>query len=196
MTIKVGITGGIGSGKSVVSRLLTVQNIPVYISDSESKRLTNTDPMIRRELCALLGDEVYREDGLNKPLLASYLFGHPVHARTVNGIIHPRVKEDFRTWVAYHAFSPWVGMESAILFESGFADEVEVVVMVYAPLELRVKRAMQRDGASCDQIMQRIRSQMSDEEKRDKADFVLVNDEVTPLIPQVLELISFLSKYY
>lgn len=91
MPIKIGITGGIGSGKSVVSQLLEIMGIPVYISDTESKRLTSTDPVIRRELCALLGEEIYLKEGLNKPLLAAYLFGHPDHARQVNGIIHPPV---------------------------------------------------------------------------------------------------------
>lgn len=98
MAIKIGITGGIGSGKSLVSRLLEVMGIPVYISDIESKRLTNSDALIRRELIALLGEEVYAGDELNKPLLASYIFGDPEHIRTVNSIIHPRVRDDFRQW--------------------------------------------------------------------------------------------------
>lgn len=194
MSTKVGITGGIGSGKSVVSRLLEVMGVPVYLSDVESKRLTGTDPLIRRELCALLGNEVYRGNELNKTLLASYLFGHPDHARIVNDIIHPRVKADFRSWTAVHDSFPLVAMESAILIESGFASEVEVIVMVYAPLEVRVVRAVRRDHSSHELIMQRVRSQMCDEEKRAQAHFVLVNDGETPLIPQVLKLISFLSK--
>lgn len=194
MSIKIGITGGIGSGKSVVSRLLEAMGIPVYISDEESKLLTHSDPVIRRELCLLLGEEVYVDGRLNKPLLASYLFGHPDHARNVNAIIHPRVKEDFRYWASHRKRFPVLGLESAILIESGFADEVDVVVMVYASLETRLARAMKRDSTSRELVMKRICSQMSDEEKRKQADFVIVNDDETPLIPQVLELISFLSK--
>lgn len=194
MSIKIGITGGMGSGKSVVSRLLEAMGIPVYISDRKSKRLTNTDPVIRRELTTLLGAEVYLKNELNKPLLASYLFGHPNHAQEVNSIIHPRVKADFRHWASARSHFSIVGMESAILIESGFAGEVDVVVMVYAPLDIRLARAVKRDSTSRELVMQRIRSQMSDEEKRKKADFIIVNDDVTPLIPQVLELISFLSK--
>lgn len=193
MAIKIGITGGIGSGKSVVSRLLEVMGIPVYITDVESKRLTNTDPSIRKELSALLGEEVYENGVLNKPLLASYLFGHPDHAARVNGIIHPRVKEDFRRWVEERNALPWVGMESAILIESGFTSEVDVVVMVYAPLEVRIQRAIRRDSTTRELVMKRIQSQMSDEEKREQACFVIANDDETPLIPQVLELISVLS---
>ena len=173
MSIKIGITGGIGSGKSVVSQLLEVMGIPVYIADVESKRLTNTDPYIKKGLSSLLGEKVFAGGALNKPLLASYLFGHPDHARQINGI---------------------VGMESAILIESGFTGEVDVIVMVYAPLEIRIQRAICRDNSSRELIVKRIESQMSDEEKRKQADFVIVNDDDMPLIPQVLELISLLSK--
>ena len=103
MTVKIGITGGIGSGKSVVSRLLEVMGIPVYISDGETKQLMMTDSCIRSELTALLGEEVYAGGVLNKSLLASYLFGSPEHAGQINGIVHPRVKEDFRQWVCQRA---------------------------------------------------------------------------------------------
>lgn len=194
MTIKIGITGGIGSGKSVVSRLLEVLGIPVYISDVETKQLTATDAHIRKELIALLGEEVYAGGCLNKPLLASYLFGSLEHARRVNGIIHPRVKEDFRQWVQQRNDSPVVGIESAILIEAGFAGEVDRIVMVYAPEEVRVQRAMQRDAASEEAVRSRIRSQMDDELKRSQADCVIINDGETPLIPQVLELITSLSQ--
>lgn len=194
MTVKIGITGGIGSGKSVVSRLLEVMGIPVYISDGETKQLMMTDSCIRSELTALLGEEVYAGGVLNKSLLASYLFGSPEHAGQINGIVHPRVKEDFRQWVCQRAAYRMAGIESAILIEAGFADEVDVVVMVYAPEEIRVQRAMKRDASSRELIEKRIRSQMGDEEKRKLADFVIVNDDETPLIPQVLGLITFLSQ--
>ena len=161
MLIKVGITGGIGSGKSVVSRLLEIMGIPVYIADTEAKRITCTDTVIRRELCALVGQEVFQGGELNRTLLAEYMFGYPEHVKEVNAIIHPRVKDDFRQWTVRFGNNGLVGMESAILIESGFREEVDFLVMVYAPLE---------------------------------ADFVIVNDNETPLIPQVLELISLLSK--
>lgn len=192
MPIRIGITGGIGSGKSVVSRLLEVMGIPVYISDAESKRVTAADPLIRRGLCELVGEDVFRGGELNKPLLASYLFASSENAQRVNAIIHPRVKEDFRRWVNSHTEFDIVGMESAILIESGFAGEVDVIVMVSAPLEVRVERVMQRDRSSRELVMQRIECQMSDEEKKNNAGFVIVNDGESPLIPQVLKLISFL----
>lgn len=194
MAIKIGITGGIGSGKSVVSRLLEIMGIPVYISDIEAKRITNTNEVVRQELCTLVGQDVFREGILNRPLLASYMFGHPDHVKEVNRIIHPQVKNDFRQWTARLDKVRFVGMESAILWEAGFRDEVDVMIMVYAPLEVRVERAMKRDSSSKELIMKRIEAQMSDEIKQKYADFVIVNNDETPLIPQVLDLISLLSK--
>lgn len=193
MAIKVGITGGIGSGKSVVSRLLEVMGIPVYIADVESKRLTNTDSYIRKELSLLLGEEIFENGVLNKSLLASYIFGHPDHAKRVNGIIHPRVKEDFHRWAEERNAFSIVGIESAILIESGFEDEVDLVIMVYAPLEIRIQRAIKRDCSTRELIMKRIQSQMDDEEKSEYVGYMIVNDDETPLMPQVLELMSLLS---
>lgn len=195
MNIKVGITGGIGSGKSIVSRLLDIMGIPVYISDVEAKRITQTSEVIRQELSTLVGEDVFQGEALNRPLLASYMFGNPDHVKKVNAIIHPQVKDDFRRWAASQADDCWlVGIESAILLEAGFKEEVDYVLMVYAPLEVRVGRAVKRDCSSRDLIMKRIEAQMSDEVKRNHADFIIVNDGETPLIPQVLEFISLLSK--
>ncbi len=193
MAIKLGITGGIGSGKSLVSRLLESMGVPVYISDTETKELMVTNLSIREELIALLGEGVYIDGVLNKTLLASYIFTNPEHAKQVNDIVHPRVKIDFIRWVQSHVEVPIVAIESAILIEAGFAGEVDVIVMIYAPEEVRIERAVKRDSTSREWIERRIRSQMSDEEKRKQADFVIVNDGETPLIPQVLELINLLS---
>lgn len=194
MVIKIGITGGIGSGKSVVSKLLRAMSIPVYLSDDEAKRLTATDETIRKELTALLGDELYQGNVLNKSLLAGYLFASPENAARVNAIIHPVVKQDFRRWCKENASSFILAMESAILIEAGFAPEVDAVVMVYAPKEVRIRRAMKRDGASRKQIEQRIQNQMDDEAKRAKADYTIINDDKTPLIPQVFRLLFSVSQ--
>ena len=193
MAIKIGITGGIGSGKSVVAKLLAWMGIPVYQTDAEAKRLMLSDADIRRELTALVGSNAYNEKGLNKALLASYVFGNPEHTRQVNAIVHPKVRHDFRKW-AGDSGRMMVALESAILLEAGFRNEVDKVVMVYAPQEVRIERAIRRDSATREQIEKRIRSQMSDENKREAADFVIVNDGETPLIPQVLSLISSLSR--
>lgn len=194
MAIKAGITGGIGSGKSVVCRLLELMGVPVYISDMESKRLTNSDPLIRKELIALLGEEIYSNEGLNKALLASYLFESPKRAAEINHIIHPRVREDFRRWAAVHADCPLLAIESAILIEAGFTCEVDVTVMVYSPLELRVERVAKRNNLPRELILQRIQSQMCDEEKKKQADYILLNDGETPLIPQVEAFLRIYSR--
>ena len=192
--IKFAITGGIGSGKSYVSSLLEERGIPIYNADVESKRLTVQDEGIRKELVALLGEDIYQGDTLNKPLLASYLFANSDNAVKVNSIIHPRVKDDFRRWVESQKDVPLVGLESAILYESGFDDVVDQVVMVYAPETVRLQRAMKRDNATEEQVRARMSAQMDDEEKRSKADFVLMNDGIMPLDVQLDDLVRFLKK--
>lgn len=188
--IKIAITGGIGSGKSYVSRLLEEMGIPVYNADNEAKRLTVSDAGIRRELTALLGEEVYQDGELNKPLLAAYLFSDPAHAVRVNAIIHPRVRADFLAWASQRKHCEIVGLECAILYEAGFEDTVDAVVMVYAPEGLRVQRAMQRDGATESQVRARMAAQMDDEEKCRRADFVVVNDGVEPLQPRLASIVK------
>lgn len=192
--IKIAITGGIGSGKSYVSHLLEDMNIPVYNADNEAKRLTVSDEGIRRELVALLGEEVYKEGALNRPLLASYLFSDPAHAAQINAVIHPRVRKDFAAWAERLEGCEVAGMESAILYEASFEDTVDAVVMVYAPVDLRVQRAMYRDGASEEQVRARIAAQMDDDEKCRRADFTVVNDGVRPLLPQLNAIIEQLKR--
>ena len=152
MAIKIGITGGIGSGKSVVSHLLEVMGVPVYISDEESKKVVATDPVIRKELCDLVGEEVFSGGKLNKTLWP-HIFSllRRMLLRLMESYIRG-LRRHFRQWSSHKECLDIIGMESAILIESGFADEVDCIVMVYAPLELRVERAVRRDNASCEQI--------------------------------------------
>ena len=190
--IKIGITGGIGSGKSVVASLFQLLGVPVYIADEESKRLTNQSMTIRRQLIAHYGEAIYTAEGLNKPLLAAKIFQDPAQRRIVNGIIHPEVKHHFEAWAAQQE-TPLCAIESAILFESGFDQVVDTRLMVYAPKALRIERATARDAASREAIQQRIESQMADEEKRKLADHLIYNDNQQPLIPQVTALIARLT---
>ncbi len=194
--VKIGITGGIGSGKSYVSRLLTEHyGIPVYNTDSEAKRLMLSDEGIRRRLTALLGKEVYKSDGtLNKPLLANYLFADSCHAGQINAIVHPQVKADFLKWADLQTGCEIVALESAILFESGFDNIVDKVVMVYAPVELRIRRVMLRDGTTEEIIRQRIVAQMDDKAKQDRSDFIIFNDGSRPLNLQLDDLQETLEK--
>lgn len=191
MAIRLGITGGIGSGKSVVARLLKTMGIPVYQTDDEAKRLTNEDAEIRRQLVRLAGSEVYLPDGtLNRPYLAAYLFAEEAHATKVNAVIHPRVKSDFIQWAQAHEKEPIIAIESAILIEAGFADTVDRIIAVYAPTALRLRRAALRDHVSEEQIRRRILCQMDEEKKCRMAHFVIINDDHTPLLPQVERLLE------
>ena len=191
--ISIAITGGIGSGKSYISHILQEYGIPIYNTDDEAKRLMVSDEGIRRDLVALLGEEVYVQGTLNKSLLASYLFADAENASRINGIVHPRVKLDFCRWLEQHTDKEIVGMECAILFEAGFDDAVDAVVMVYAPETLRVERAMKRDHATETQIRARIAAQLDDEEKRKRADYVIYTDGSIPLDSQLSTLITQLK---
>ncbi len=191
--ISIAITGGIGSGKSFISQILQGYGIPIYNTDDEAKRLMVSDEGIRHDLVALLGEEVYVEGTLNKSLLASYLFADAENAARINGIVHPRVKTDFCRWLEQYTDKEIVGMECAILFEAGFDDAVDAVVMVYAPEALRVERAMKRDHATESQIRARMEAQMNDEEKRKRADYVIYTDGSIPLDFQLSTLITQLK---
>ena len=172
----IGITGGIGSGKSYVSGILRKEfGIPVYDCDKEAKRLTATDPDIRRRLIRLVGPEVFNGQELNKKLLADYLFANPENARKVNAIIHPAVQEDFKLWAGRQQ-KPITALESAILFESGFNGLVDKVIFVDAPEDVRLKRAMLRDSASEEQIRARMKMQRP-ELHRLQADFIIDNNQ-------------------
>ena len=190
----IAITGGIGSGKSYVSVLLQAAGIPVYNTDNEAKRLMLSDEGIRQDLIALLGEGVYTDGALNKPMLASYLFAGPENAARINAIVHPRVKADFRRWMEEQEGQEIVGLECAILFEAGFADTVDAVVTVYAPEALRVERAMKRDGATEAQIRARIAAQMDDEEKCRLSDYIIYNDGSISLENQLSALVAQLKK--
>ena len=191
--ISIAITGGIGSGKSYIARMLEEYDIPIYNTDDEAKRLMVSDEGIRHDLVALLGEEVYVQGALNKSLLASYLFAHAENTARINRIVHPRVKTDFCRWMEQHADKEIVGMECAILFEAGFEDAVDAVVMVYAPEALRIERAMKRDHATEVQIRARISAQMNDEEKCKRADYIIYTDGSISLDSQLSTLITQLK---
>lgn len=194
--IKLGITGGIGSGKSFVSRCLKEGfSVQVYDTDREAKRLMLEHEGIRADLIALLGEEVYTAAGLNKPFLAAYIFSSPENAQKVNAIVHPRVKEDFRNWAfrQEQAGCQLVGVESAILFESGFDREVDKTLTVSAPLELRIARVMERDRVGREQVLERITAQISDEERNRLSDFSVENAETSDIHAQLVRILSALN---
>lgn len=187
--MRIGITGGIGSGKSYVARLLTSRfGIPVYDSDQQARRLMVESSEIRQKLVALLGDEAYDESGkLCKPIVARYLFASEDHAAKINAIVHPAVKADFQRWAT--AKDGDVALESAILLEAGFRDVVDCLLLVTAPEELRLRRAMQRDGVGEEQVRQRMARQTAEDFRLRAADFVLINDG-RDVVPQLKEFID------
>lgn len=169
-----GITGGIGCGKSFVSSILKeCYSIPVYDCDREAKRLMSSDEGIRRKLVALVGEEVYSGEVLNRKLLADFLFSNADNAQCVNAIVHPAVWSDFLRW-AKDQRCPLVALESAILFECGFNARMDYVLFVDAPEDVRLHRAMQRDSASEEQIRARMNMQHP-EEYRQLSDFIVDN---------------------
>lgn len=188
--MRIGITGGIGSGKSFVCRLLAERGVPVYSCDEEAGRLMENHPDIREALVGLLGTEVYTGEGrLNKPLLAAWLFASSGHAEQVNAIVHPVVKRDFVAW-ARRQTVPVVAVESAILFEAGMDTLVDRVLLVDAPREVRLRRTMSRDRATREQVEHRMDCQMPDEERRLRAGDILYNDGRNDLKQDVERLLA------
>jgi len=185
---KIGITGGIGSGKSVVADLLKIMGIPVYIADTESKKLTNSLPELKEKLCRLFGNDLYQTGTLNKSYLSSLIFKNKKNLEKVNSIIHPYVLNDFQNWAENQALSI-IAIESAILFESGFDKYTDEIWTVYAPLDARINRVIKRESTTRESVMERIRSQLPDEEKCKRSDFIIYNDEIKAIIPQVERLL-------
>lgn len=191
--VKVGITGGIGSGKSTITELFMMCGIPAYIADTESKKLVASSPVIKEKLIKLFGEELYPDGILNKKLLASHIFNDKQKLETVNAIIHPEVEKDFRKWVQVHSNEPILIHEAAILFESGFNKLMDKVIMVYAPIDIRIQRVINRDNNQYADVLKRMENQMKDEEKINLSDFIIVNDETQSLIEQVISIIQQLK---
>lgn len=185
--IKVGICGGIGGGKSTVCALLAEKGVPVYDSDSRAKALMNASPEIVDAVKAAFGERSYRDGMLDRAYLASKVFGDDENLARLNSIVHPAVRRDFEEWAAEQQ-ADYVVLESAILFESGFDACVDASVAVLAPYPLRLERAMQRDGAVRERILERMAAQMSDDELAGRADLSIVNIDREDLEHDVAEL--------
>lgn len=181
----VGITGGIGCGKSVVSQLFFHRGIAVYDCDNRAKELMVKHLSLRKALIHLVGEELFKDGVFNKPLLTNFLFSNIENKAKLDALVHPVVKADFRQWVADHSVSTLLVIESALLFEAGFTDEVDSVLVVSSPLELRLKRIMSRDHMSLDLAKRKMQFQMDEEKKIQLADLVIHNDERHSLIEQI-----------
>lgn len=187
--IQVGITGGIGSGKSVICRIFTSLGIATYDADSRAKILMTTDRILVDQIKKEFGNLSYHRDGsLNKEHLRQS-FSDPLRLKKLNELVHPRVAVDYGNWVAQHADDNYVIKEAALLIESGSADKLDYLIVVYAPKPLRIQRVLNRDPQrTLTEVEHIIDNQMDDEQKKQRADFLILNDESRLVIPQVLEL--------
>ncbi|MDR2816678.1 MAG: dephospho-CoA kinase [Proteiniphilum sp.] len=188
--IKIGVTGGIGSGKSVVSEIFRLHGIPLYNADREAKKLNDSSPYIREQLTLHFGDDLYAGDKLDRKKLASVIFHDNRKRAIVNSIIHPELAGHFAEWSRQRERHPAVVLDAALLIEAGFRLFVDKVIVVYAPKELRIARVMQRDRLPRSEVEARMNSQMPEEEKIKHADYVIRNDNSLSLIKQVSELVQ------
>lgn len=185
----VGITGGIGSGKSLVAKLFEVFGIPCYAADDRSKALT-LQPQIKNQIIHLLGEKSYTPQGeYNRKWVAEKVFGNPEILEKLNQILHPAVANDFSQWAKEHYLKPYVLKEAALLFESGSYKTLNQIVLVTAPKEIRAQRVLARDPfRSKEQVLQIIENQWSDEKKKELAQFFVNNDGNALLLPQCLAI--------
>jgi len=190
--IKVGVTGGIGSGKSTVCKIFECLGVPVFRADEEGRRLLSEDKEVQQKVTALFGNTILTHNKPDRKKIAAIVFGDDAKLKQLNAIIHPAVKASFAKWLK-HQTSKLVIEEAAILFENGAHKDFDAMVLVTAPEEVRIKRVTERDHISAEEVRKRMRNQWSDEEKASKADYVLLNDEESMLMPKVLELVSKLN---
>ena len=192
--LTVGITGGIGSGKSTVCRVFELLDVPVFYADAEARKLQNEDAEVKAAMISLLGKEIYSAEGLNRKLVSEKVFADKNLLNQLNKIIHPATINAFKKWKENYTDKPYVLKEAAILFESGTNIGLDRIIVVTAPEELRIVRIMERDAITGEQIISRMKNQMREEEKTSRADFVIVNDEKQAIIPQVMKVHEALLK--
>lgn len=187
MTITIGITGGIGSGKSTVCEIFRILGVPVFEADKVAKNLMNENRVVREKLVEWFGDGIYSENQLNRKALAEHIFNDKSLLNKVNNLVHPIVREEFEKWknkqeTVYSVY------EAAILFESGFYKLMDFTVLITAPEQIRINRVMMRDNLSQDQVVARINNQWTDDKKRKLATTVIINDNKNLIIPQIIEI--------
>ena len=186
--LQIGITGGIGSGKSVVCKVFACLGIKIYDADSRAKWLTNHNEEVRQKIVGLLGNEAYTANEYNRKWVAAQVFDNPGLLTQLNKIIHPAVGEDTEAWVNRNTSERYLIKEAAIMKAAGHNNALDYVVVVKAPIELRIQRILVRDHRTEDEIRAIMKRQVSEEERDAIADFQIFNDEQNPLIPQVLKL--------
>jgi dephospho-CoA kinase len=186
--IKIGITGGIGSGKSLICKVFTRFGIPIYYADDEAHYITDQDPEIRKKIIALTGEHIYSGNELNRQVLAAYIFNDKSLLEQVNRIIHPKVAAHFNDWCTHHTDHPYIIQESAILFESDAYKNFDKIVTVSAPEPIRIRRVLSRKNMTPGKIKAILRNQLDEKEKIDRSHYIVINDNTQLVIPQILHL--------
>ncbi len=192
--LKVGLTGGIGSGKTLVCSVLEKLGVAVYYADSEARRLMNSDPELVLQISRLFGNKAYEGGILNREFIAQRVFKDKVLLTRLNELVHPAVRMDFSRWANEQKPAFYVVEEAAILFESGSDRNMDLTVGVFAEKELRVQRVMQRDGIAREQVRMRMNSQMNEKEKMERADMVIYNDGKLMILPQIINMHNAILK--
>jgi dephospho-CoA kinase len=185
--LKIGLTGGIGSGKTTVAQIFEVLTIPVYYADQAAKELMNHDPDLKKEITSAFGKEVYKEGMLDRAFLGEIVFTDSEKLARLNSIVHPATLKDASSWMQNQK-TPYAIKEAALIFEAGLENFFDFIIGVSAPQNLRLERVMNRDPISSENILQRMEHQMDESEKIKRCDFIIVNDGNQPLIPQVLNI--------
>jgi dephospho-CoA kinase len=191
---KIGLTGGIGSGKSVVARIFQALHIPVFNSDLRARKILETDSDVRKAIVELLGEGAYDGESPRRAWIASRVFNNEALRKGLNQIVHPAVGRAFDKWLLEHSDAPYIIKEAAIIFETGIYRDLDATILVTAPRKVRVDRIRERDGMAEEEIEKRMAAQWSDEKKLDYADFSISNGLQDALIPQVLEIHKQLKK--
>jgi dephospho-CoA kinase len=191
--IVVGLTGGVGSGKTTIAKQFNALGIPVYIADDEAKKLMHTSKIIKRKLFQLFGENAYVNGELNKPFIAKVIFNDKRYLELMNAIVHPKVAKHFSRWLTKQK-SPYVIKESAILFESGSYKQCDLIILVTAPKALKIKRLLQRDNTTKDKIKAIMNNQLPDAETKKRSDYIIVNDTLENAKVQVDKIHSQIVK--
>lgn len=188
MMYQVGVTGGIGSGKTLVCQVIERLGVPVYYADIEARRLMNSDAGLIEGIRELFGDAAFRSGKLDRGFVAGQVFGDPVKLDRLNSLVHPAVRQHYTEWMERQTGAPYVVEEAAILIESGASKFLDRTVLVFAPESLRIRRVMERDRVPELEVRKRMMHQMNEEMKKDLADDILLNDGRSMLLPQIIQL--------
>lgn len=186
--LKVGVTGGIGSGKSLICNVFSTLGAPVFNADTAAKNILDSDTDVIKKITSLVGEDIYKNNLLDRRKLADIIFNNSDVLNTINSIVHPKVREAFITWCMQYKHLPYVIQEAAILFESGAYKMLDFTINVHASEEIRLERVMQRDNILAEKVKERMKNQMSDDAKMKLADITIYNDNNIMILPQILEV--------